>query len=82
MASKTIKISEENYRKLLAIASRLQIERNRIISFDEAIETMEIKKKESNDIMKFAGSWKLSNEEAETLIKDIYKERRIISRRL
>jgi len=37
MISKTIKISEENYKRLLAIATALQHQYGRKVSFDEAL---------------------------------------------
>ena len=79
---RTIKVSEESYRDLLAIATELQRRREQRITFDDAIQDLVGKKKKNKNIMKFAGSWKLSDEEAEMLIKDIYKERKIVSRRL
>jgi len=83
MIYKTIKISEANYRLLLAIAAELQKERGKKISFDDALDDM-IKEKieDKRDIMELAGSWKMSDEEAKELISGIYKERKIKSRRL
>jgi len=43
MGSKAIKISEENYKWLLKIASDIQKKLGRLVSFDEAL--TEIKKK-------------------------------------
>ncbi len=84
MESKTIKISGESYRKLLNIASRLQVERNRLVSFDEAIKNMEEKKvKKESNIMDSAGAWNdMSDEEANEFLETTYKERKIKSRRL
>ena len=83
MIYKTIKISEVNYRLLLAIAAELQKEKGKKISFDDALDDMMREKAESKtDIIELAGSWKMSDEEAEELISGIYKERNIKSRRL
>ena len=85
MASRTIKISEENYRRLLNIAAELQKQREERISFDDALGVMEAikidkKKKKLSDL---AGRWAdMSDEEADAIINGIYKERKIISRRL
>jgi predicted CopG family antitoxin len=65
MTSKTIKISEENYRRLLKIATDIQRIKERKITFDGALDIV-IEDKEltsKNDIMKSAGSWKMSDEE-------------------
>ena len=45
MVSKTIKISEENCKWLLALATELQKQRARKISFDETLEELKEKKK-------------------------------------
>ncbi|MBI2043421.1 hypothetical protein HYT25_03465 [Candidatus Pacearchaeota archaeon] len=85
MTSKTIKISEENYKRLLNIASELQKQREERVSFDDALKIMEAikmngKKKKLSDL---AGKWKyMTDKEANVLIKEIYKERKIISKRL
>ena len=83
MEYKTIKISEVNYKLLLAIAAELQKERGKKISFDDALDDM-IKEKveDKKDIMELAGSWKMSDEEAKDLISGLYKERKVKSRRL
>jgi predicted CopG family antitoxin len=65
--SKTIKISEENYSLLAEFAGRLQAASRRPVSLDEALS--ELLGRE--DIMNLAGSWHLSDEEAETLKKEI-----------
>ena len=83
MQSRAIKISEENYLWLLEIASNAQKKLGRPVSFDEALNGLKKgKMKKKKDIMELAGSWKMSDEEAKKLITEIYKERKIISRRL
>jgi predicted CopG family antitoxin len=85
MESKTIKISKENYSRLLKIAADLQKERGELVTFDDTLNEMELKNGETGkkgDIMKLAGSWKMSDEEAENFLNRIYKERKVSSRRL
>lgn len=73
MESKTIKISKENYLWLLKLAGDLQKEEGRIISFDDAINKLKSKKMKKTSILEFAGRWKMSDEEAEKLKKDLRK---------
>ncbi|MEK6896135.1 MAG: hypothetical protein AABX12_01615 [Nanoarchaeota archaeon] len=80
MIYKTIKISEENYKHLLDIATALQERLGRRVSFDEALHDKLNKKR--GDIMKLAGSWKMSDKEAEKLLGEIYSERKVVSRRI
>ena len=84
MVSKTIKIGEGNYRRLLNIVAELQKEREKRVSFDDALEIMEVaKKKGDKKLSDLAGRWgDMDDKEAKTLIKEIYKERKVISRRL
>ena len=84
MVSKTIKIGEGNYRRLLNIVAELQKEREKRVSFDDALEIMEVaKKKGDRKLSDLAGRWEdMNDKEAKTLIKEIYKERKVISRRL
>jgi len=73
--SKTIKISDENYSLLAEFAGKLQTVSKKPVSIDEALS--ELLGKE--DIMNLAGSWNLSDEEAETLkkgIKELWSELR------
>jgi predicted CopG family antitoxin len=85
MTSRTIKISEGNYKRLLNIAAELQKQREERVSFDDALQVMEAenmdkKKKKLSDL---AGRWAdMSDEEAGAILKEIYGERRVISRRL
>ncbi len=55
MESKTIKISEKNYRWLLNIAAELQKRKGNRMTFDDALEEL---KEKGEDIMKSAGAWK------------------------
>jgi len=82
MTSKTIKISEENYKWLLRIATEVQKRKESIATFDDAL--IELKqKKEKGDILKLAGAWKnISDKEADKILSHIYTERKVMSRRL
>lgn len=72
MENKTIKISEENYRWLLGIASDMQREYGKPFTFDAAINSLKKgKTKEKKDIMDLAGRWKMSDKEADEFLKDI-----------
>ena len=85
MTSRTIKISEENYKRLLGIATELQKQREEKVTFDEALKVMEATKisKKRKKVSDFAGVWSdMTDKEADLLIKEIYEERKVISRRL
>lgn len=75
MENRTIKISEENYKYLLKIASDLQKKQGRIATFDIAINSLKkCNMKKKKDIMKFAGMWEdMTDEEADVFLKDIEK---------
>ena len=76
MTSRTIKISEENYRRLLKIASRLQLEKNSPASFDDAIEIMEEPRnsKYKGRLSDLAGAWEdISDKEWNSIKKNIKK---------
>ena len=55
MTSKTIKISEENYKWLLNLAAELQKKKGERVSFDDTLE--ELKGKNEESIMDLAGAW-------------------------
>ena len=59
---KTIKVSEENYRRLLRVGAALQKKRGEKISFDKTLNEM-FEQKPNGSIMELAGSWKMSDEE-------------------
>jgi predicted CopG family antitoxin len=65
--SKTIKISDKNYSLLAEFAGKLQTTLRKPVSMDEALSQL----LEKEDIMNLAGSWDLSDEEAENLKKEI-----------
>ena len=59
MTSRTIKISEENYRRLLNIAADLQKIRKEKVSFDDALQVMEAENtgKRKGKLSDLAGAW-------------------------
>lgn len=65
--AKTIKVSDETYSLLAEFAGKLQTALKKPVSLDEALSQLLGK----GDIMNLAGSWNLSDEEAEILKKEI-----------
>ncbi|MBS3077594.1 hypothetical protein J4233_04960 [Candidatus Pacearchaeota archaeon] len=57
MASKTIKISEENYRWLLGIAADMQKKQGKVVSFDETLEEFKKNHQKKQKITDLAGAW-------------------------
>ena len=70
---KAIKISEETYAELSAIAGQLQIEKKQPVSIDEAMRYLIRKNKKRKKISDLAGSWKMSESEAEEIKTSIAK---------
>lgn len=80
---KVIKISDEKYKLLLKIAAQLQHHRQEKITIDDALGEVLSKNKNEFSILALAGSWdSLSDADTEILLKDIYAERKLRSRRL
>ena len=75
MASKTIKISGENYFWLLKLAGELQKQRRKPVSFDEAIYVLRSNNLKKKKLSSLAGSWKMSDKEAEDFKKNLRKGR-------
>lgn len=75
MESKTIKISKENYLWLLRLASEMQKEYHRPVTFDFALQALrnEKMKKKKKSILDLAGRWKMSDEEAKKFMRDLRK---------
>ena len=74
MTTKAIKISSENYQWLLRIAAELKKRTGTSISLDNAlkfIKNKEEKKGTAEALLKFAGAWKMSDEEAEVLSRTL-----------
>lgn len=72
MNLKTIKIGEESYKELNKYAGLIRAKENRPVSVNEALLKLLAKNKEA-DIMRFAGSWKMSDKEFEKIEADLKK---------
>ncbi len=68
MTTKSIKISEETYKKLVELAGKLHAEQKRPVSVEDAIRYL-MKRKISD----LAGSWDISNEEVREIKKTLRK---------
>ncbi len=66
METKVIKVSKENYEWLLSVAAKIQHREKKAATFDDALNS--IRRQKISDL---AGSWKMSEKEADKLIKDI-----------
>lgn len=64
---KTIKVSKETYAELSEIAGELQVKLKRPVSLDEAIRHVTKHRKKRAKISDLAGSWDMSDEEAEKI---------------
>ena len=62
MATKSIKVSEETYRKLVELAGKLQAELKKPVSIEDAIRYLMRRK-----ISDLAGSWDISDEEVKEI---------------
>ena len=70
MKAKTIKIGEKGYQELNKFAGELRAKENRPVSLNEALlRLLETHKKV--DIARFAGSWRMSDNEYEKLKADL-----------
>ena len=69
MGTKTIKISEHNYREICTYAGELQKEVGAPVSIDKAITFLFHKGKLSD----LAGTWNISDKEAEEMMKTLQK---------
>ncbi|RLI78829.1 hypothetical protein DRP05_05910 [Archaeoglobales archaeon] len=68
MTTKSIKLSEETYKKLVEIAGRLQVELKKPVSIEDAIKYL-MKRKISD----LAGSWEISDEEVYEIKESLKK---------
>lgn len=68
MTTKSIKLSEETYRKLVELAGKLQAELKRPVSIEEAIKYL--MKRRISDL---AGSWEMSDEEVKEIKESLRK---------
>ena len=68
--SKTIKISEKSYNKLNAFAGTLREKEGKPVSIDSALSAL-FEKSPKGKASDFAGSWDMSDEEAEKIKADL-----------
>ena len=66
MTSKTIKISEDNYRWLVELSGEIQKELGKPVSIDKALKTLH-----KGKLSDLAGSWKMSDKEANKISKNL-----------
>ncbi len=70
---KAVKISKETYSELSAIAGELQIKKKRPVSMDEAMKYLIRRSRKGKKISDLAGSWIMSDSEAEEIKTSIAK---------
>lgn len=70
---KAIKISKETYAELSAIAGELQTKKKRPVSIDEAMKYLIRRSRKGKKISDLAGSWIMSEHEAEEIKASIEK---------
>ena len=69
--SKSIKVSKETYAELSEIAGELQLKLKRPVSIEEAIKQLTKRRKRGTKISDLAGSWKMTDKEAEEIKSSI-----------
>lgn len=69
---KTIKIDENTYKSLNKLVGELRIKEKRPVSMNKAISTL-LEEKKKHNIMDFAGSWDMSDEEAKKIKAELRK---------
>ena len=69
--SKAVKISDDNYRWLCEMAGALQVREGRMKTIDDALN--DVKKRLKPRLSDLAGSWKMTDKEAEEMKKDLKK---------
>ena len=67
---KTIKVSEDGYKKLNSFVGYLRSKEKKPVSMNEALLEL-LSRVESRKIEDFAGSWTMDDKEAEKIKKDI-----------
>ena len=72
---KTIKVDENTYRMLNELVGEIRSEEKRPVSINEALSKV-LKEKKKRNIMDFAGSWEMSEKEAEKIKRDIKRHRK------
>ncbi len=71
--SKTIRVDEETYKRLVERAGKLQALLRRSVSLDETIKYLTEGLRKQNKISDLAGSWKVSEVELEEIRKGLYE---------
>ena len=73
---KTIKVDESTYRMLNELVGEIRTEEKRPVSINQALSRI-LKEKKKRNIMDFAGSWNMSDKEAEKMrtgLKKVWSE--------
>jgi hypothetical protein len=70
---KSIKVSKETYAELSEIAGELQLKLKRPVSIEEAIKQLTKRRKKGTKISDLAGTWKISDKEADEIKTSIEK---------
>ena len=68
---KTIKVSATTYEMLNEIVGEMRSEEKRPVSMNEALSRILKEKKKKRNIMDFAGAWKMSDEEAKRIKREL-----------
>ncbi len=69
MSTKAVKLSEENYMWLCEVAGAAQAEEKRMVSIDDAVTA--VRKRLGGKLSDLAGSWKMSDKEADELMRGL-----------
>ena len=72
MSLKTIKIGEKSYMELNKFAGIMRSSEHRPVSLNEALMKL-LEKNSGNDIMRFAGAWKMTDREFGKITGDLEK---------
>lgn len=67
--SRTVRVDDDTYRRLAAHAGRLQKDRGEPVSINDAIR--DLTEDEYNKISDLAGSWEISDEEYDEIVKSL-----------
>ncbi len=70
---KAVKVSKETYAELSSIAGELQVKLKRPVSIEEAMKHLIRQSKKGKKITDLAGSWDMTDEEAEEIKTSIDK---------
>lgn len=73
---KTIKVDEDTYRMLNELAGEIRSEEKRHVSINEALLRILKERKKKINIINLAGSWDISDKEAEEIKNNIKRRRK------